>query len=180
YWITINLSLYLDIYIYKLDIMKRETRLFSLIILSISVLLLLQFRPIIKKDPVETRVMELPDFQRLEIDVPYNVFLVEGEVNSIVVEGPGKEIEQIFYEMKDTLLNIQYRQNQWLKDWITQVINYQSDINVYVTVKDLSQINVTSSKAFSIKKKVDGDPIGWIIKTTQKVWNASHWKIYYV
>jgi len=151
--------------------------MYSLIILSVSVLLLLQFRPMINKGPVETRVMELPDFQQIEIDVPYNVFLVEGEVNSIVVEGPQREIEQIFYELKDTLLNIQYKQKKWLRDGISKIINYQSDIYVYITVKDLSQINVTSSRAFSIKKKGNNDPIGWILQTGQK---ASPWKIYYV
>ena len=151
--------------------------MYSLIILSVSVLLLLQFRPMINKGPVETRVMELPDFQQIEIDVPYNVFLVEGEVNSIVVEGPQREIEQIFYELKDTLLNIQYKQKKWLRDGISKIINYQSDINVYVTVKDLSQINVTSSRAFSIKKKGNNDPIGWIIQTGRK---SSPWKISYV
>ena len=154
--------------------------MFSLIILSVSVLLLLQFRPLINRGPVETRVMELPDFQQMEIDIPYNVFLVEGEVNSIVMEGPGKEIEQIFFEVKDTLLNIRHKHKKWLRDGMSRIVNYRSDINVYVTVKDLSQINVTSSKAFSIKKKGDDDLVGWIIRKTRKAWNTSPWKIYYV
>ncbi len=160
--------------------MKRETRLFLLITLSVSVLLLMQFKPTINKGPIQTKVMELPDFRQMEIDVPYNVFLVEGEVNSMVVEGPVKEIGRIFFEMKDTVLNIQHRQNQWLQDWFANLINLRGEINVYVTVKDLSQINITSSKAFSIHKKSKGDPIGWIINTTRKVWNVSSRRIYNV
>ena len=48
---------------------------------------------------------------------------------------------QIFYEMKDTVLNIQHRRNSWLHDWVVNLINYRSDINVYVTVKDLLKLN---------------------------------------
>ena len=160
--------------------MRRESRLFFLITLSVSVLLLMQFRPTINKSPIKTKVMELPDFQQLEIDIPYNVFLVEGEVNSIVVEGPVKEISRIFYEMKDTVLNIQHRQNQWLHDWIANLVNFRNEINVYVTVKDLSEINVTSCRAFSIQKKSENNPIGWIINTTRKVWEESYRKINHV
>ena len=160
--------------------MKRETRLFLLITLTISVLLFIQFNPINKKSAVETRVIELPDFQKMEIDLPYNVFLIEGKANSMVVQGPVQDISRIFYEIKDAELNIRHKRPQWIKNWVKRLIYFRSDIKIYVTVKDLSQINVTSSKAFSIRKKIPGDPVGWLLNTSRKVWKASSKSFQYV
>ena len=35
---------------------------------------------------VQIRMMGLPDFLQSEVDIPYEVFLMEGEMNSLVVE----------------------------------------------------------------------------------------------
>jgi len=146
--------------------MKREASIFLIVILVVSGLLLFQFYPILKKDPVQTRVLELPEFQQLEVDIPYNVFLVEGETNSLVVEGPEKAVSDIFYEFSDTILNINHKRNKWIREWLVWLGMYEMEINVYITAKDISLINVTNPEIYSIQKSYREDPASRVIFTS--------------
>ena len=148
--------------------MKREASIFFIVILFVFGLLLFQFYPMIEKGPVKTRVMELPDFQQLEVDIPYNVFLVEGEMNSLVVEGPENAVSSIFYEFNDTVLNINHKRSRWVLGWLNWIVRNRKEINVYITAKDLSLINVMNPEIYSIQRSCDDGPVSRVIITSFK------------
>ena len=143
--------------------MKREASIFLIVVLVVFGLLLYQFYPIMKKGPIQTKVLELPEFQELEVDIPYNVFLVEGEMNSLVVEGPEKAVSNIFYEFNDTILNISYKRSKWIREWLALVGMFEMEINVYITAKDISLIHVTNPEIYSNQRSYKDDLASRII-----------------
>lgn len=148
--------------------MKREASIFFIVILFIFGLLLFQFYPMIDMGPVKTRVMELPDFQQLDVDIPYNVFLVEGEMNTLVVEGPENTVSSIFYEFNDTVLNINHKPSRWVQGWLNWILRNRKEINVYITAKDLSLINVMNPEIYSIQRSCEDSPVSREIITCFK------------
>lgn len=143
--------------------MSKEARLFFLIILFITILIFIQFNPIASRKSVQTKVLKLPEINQMDINIPYNVYLVEGETNSMVIEGPEDLIEKISVVMDDTTLNIHRKGNQWLEDLIHIIWVPESKINVYVTVKDLSEVKIKSRGKFSFQRAKEDSPIGWMI-----------------
>lgn len=144
--------------------MKWELKLYACVGLLIIVLLLLQTNFLRTGKEFYSEVNPINSFSQLMLDIECNVFLMEGEKQHILLEGPGNRIKNI-----ETVSNegcILIRENgKSLISRIMGLIEPEKDkVNIYITVNELDNINLeTKDKQPEIKYTAE-DIIGLTLR----------------
>ncbi len=128
--------------------MKREGQLYIAIGLLAVALVFIQFNPFIQiKQPSLTQVKKIGEFRQLSVNLNCNVFLVQGDAQSIVYEGPSRIIKKIRIDIDHDRVTIHREKESWkgfLFGWLDK--QQGKEVNIYVVVKDIHGIELDRNK----------------------------------
>jgi len=149
--------------------MKREIYIYSILGIFTCLLLYFQFNWSDKELKSTSSIQELKGMNQLTIDFRCNVFLVEGEDEFILIEGPAKKIRQI--ETFTTYGCVKIRENK--KTLLAGIFNLfipePNDINIYITVNDLNIFKLSYIDEESNIKFNSIDCLGLILMKGEKL-----------
>ncbi|HTD40261.1 MAG TPA: DUF2807 domain-containing protein, partial [Mucilaginibacter sp.] len=102
-------------------------------------------------DSLETVNKKLPGFNALQISGPFDVYVEQGNTESLTYQAPKEILDRIVAEVEGTTLHISNKHDNWgwgPKSWWSDKSwwhHHQGKIIVHVTVKDLNSIKVSGS-----------------------------------
>lgn len=110
-----------------------------------------------KKDKeVQTQTYALPDFTELEFNSYFQVFLIQGDENSLRVEAAKKRLDDLTWEVDGQTLKFKSKGKfSWTKPG-------SSDIKLYITLKDLRLLKANQTCDIKTMNTLSGDEIGII------------------
>lgn len=100
-------------------------------------------------------IRNLGNFDEIGLAIPANLYLTQGSKNEVIIEADEDLLEKIETEVHGSSLNIQFE--KWY--------NYRgvSDINVYITVKDIKKLVVSGSGDVIAKSAIHADKLSFLI-----------------
>ena len=150
--------------------MKREIYIYLVLGVFTGFLLLYQFKISFNETPeFISKIEPIEDINQLSIDLDCNVFLVEGEDRHILVEGPGKVLNQIRSYTRDGCIRIT-RENVPVLSGIYRIFDLEeNDINIYIILPDLNDIKLLDIDELNNIKFISSECLGLIISRGQKL-----------
>ena len=143
--------------------MKWEFKLYFWFGLLIVILFILQ-AGIFRTDSRSSEVNALKSFSQLMLDMECNVFLLEGESQHILVEGPGDRMKNIETTVEEGSITV--KENG--KRLISRILNiFEPDherVNIYITINNLDNIKLDAGDDQPDVKYVSEDMIGLTLK----------------
>lgn len=105
------------------------------------------------QDKKETR--KVVEFDKIGLAIPANLYLTQGSKNEVVIEADEDLLGKIVTEVNGTSLDIRFE--KWY--------NYKGigSINIYVTVKDLKELDVSGSGDIIAKSAIKADKLVFVI-----------------
>ena len=149
--------------------MKREIYLYSILGFFTLSLIVIQFNLSTKEESSPTSKIEnLTNVEQLMINVKSNIYLVEGEIPNILVEGPGKILKEIETIECDGCLTIKNQDISYLSMALNLFNSKKADINIYITLPDLELYNLTEELNDSNVKFTSVDRMGLYLPSGKK------------
>lgn len=103
----------------------------------------MQFKSSTSEDTlVASKVENLSNVDQLMINIKSNIYIVKGEVQNILVEGPEKILQKIETVECDGCLTIKNREVGYLAMALNFFNSKKSEVNIYITLPDLNQYNL--------------------------------------
>ena len=150
--------------------MKREIYIYS--ILGILTCFLIYYQLNFKIDEeqrIASSIKKINGISQLTIDINCNVFIVEGEGEHILVEGPEKKINLIETSNQGGCVSITEHNKTFLASVFSFLNFEENDINIYITVKDLNNFDFSFIDDSKTIKYISGECIGLILLKGQKI-----------
>lgn len=150
--------------------MKREIYIYSILGILTCFLIYYQLNyKIDEEQRIATSIKKINGINQLTIDVNCNVFLVEGEGEHILLEGPEEKIEGIETSNQGGCVNITEHNKTFLASLFRFLNIEENDINIYITVKELDNFDFSFIDDSKTIKYVSGECIGLILLKGQKI-----------
>ena len=111
----------------------------------------------------------MTDINQLLIDVNCNIFLMEGDGEYILVEGPDRKIQQIQAIDCDGCIRITENKGTFLAGLIGIFKAQENDINIYITINDLEDIKFSNIGNKLNIKYISSNCLGLILYRGQKL-----------
>lgn len=118
-----------------------------------------------KRNQLNTIISELPAFDTIELDSPFDLFLIEDSTFSIEITGYERNLENLNYSVDNHTLRII---NNTKNTFATPTKN---KIEIYLTSNKLSQIKANETCNISTVNPITSDNFGLIFKS--KINNAT-------
>lgn len=144
--------------------MKWEIHLYSGFGLLIIMLLVIQAYFLRSEEPPYSRVKSIDQFNQLQVDMECNIFLIEGDRQNILVEGPSEKIRDIETIYNEGCITIRENGKKLLSRFKDFIINKSQRINIYITVNDLDDFYLDSGNHSPEVKYSAQDIIGLTLK----------------
>ena len=150
--------------------MKREIYIYSIlgILTCFLIYIQLNFRTD-EEQEIASSIRKINDIKQLIIDLNCNVYLMQGEGEHLLLEGPQKKISRIIASNQNGCVKI----SQHKKTFMAGVFNFldfeENNINIYITVKDLSHFDFSFIEDSKTIKYVSGECIGLILSKGQTI-----------
>lgn len=130
-----------------------KTKQIKTLVLALIVLLGLQVSSLNAQDKKEIR--KVAGFDKIGLAVPANLYLTQGSKNEVVIEADEDLLSKIETEVNGTSLDIKFE--KWY--------NYKGigKINVYVTVKELKELDVSGSGDIIAKSAIKTGKLVFVI-----------------
>ena len=104
---------------------------------------------------------KVADFNELSFALPGNLFLTQGSKNEVIIEADEDLLEKIETEVRGNTLSIGFE--KWY--------NYRGfgEINVYVTVKDISKLILSGSGDVIAQNQIKSEQLGFVLSGSGKI-----------
>jgi hypothetical protein len=150
--------------------MKREIYIYSVLGVFTCLLIYYQFNfSFDKTEKITSKIKPMTDINQLLIDVNCNIFLMEGDGEYILVEGPDSKIQQIQAIDFDGCIRITENKGTFLAGLFGIFKAKQNDINIYITINDLEDIKFSNIGNKLNIKYISSDCLGLILSRGQKL-----------
>lgn len=125
--------------------MKRDIYLFSFLAIIILFLIIFQSeRAKITSGVVASKISSMENVEQLLINLDCNIYIVEGEEQNILFEGPPKKISQVHTISRSGSIEI-HKKGETLLAGVLEIFDLKkADLNVYITIYDLDQIRISN------------------------------------
>ena len=150
--------------------MKREIYIYSILGIITCFLIFYQFNfQLDEEESIASNIKKIKGINQLSIDINCNVFFVEGEGDHILVEGPAKKLLRIETSIHDGSVNITEHKKTFLAGIFSFFNIEENNINIYITVKDLDNFNLSFIDENKALKYISGECIGLSLNKGQKI-----------
>jgi len=150
--------------------MKREIYIYSILGIITCFLIFYQFSfQIDEEESIASSIKKISGINQLSIDIDCNIFFVEGEGEHILVEGPAKKLVRIETSIHDGSVNITEHKKTFLAGIFSFLNIEKNNINIYITVKDLDNFNLSFIDENKAIKYISGECIGLSLHKGQKI-----------
>ncbi len=122
--------------------MKWEFQLYTGFGLLIVILLVFQTYLLRDKEPPFSKVNPIDQFNQLLVEMECNVFLIEGEKQNILVEGPSEKIRNIETVYYEGCITIRENSKRMLSRVMSLFNKNPEKINIYITVNNLNDFHI--------------------------------------
>lgn len=144
--------------------MKWELKLYAGLSFLIMVLLLLQTIFSGRGKEFYSEVNPINSFSQLMLDIECNVFLMEGEKQHILLEGPGNRIKNIETVKNEGCIVVREKEKRLISRIRGLIGSENEKINIYITVDKLDNIKLEmKDRQPEIKYKAE-DVIGLTLR----------------
>jgi hypothetical protein len=149
--------------------MKREIYIYSILGVFTCFLIFYQFSHF-QNDREEntSKIHANSDLSQLCIDVDCNVFLVEGDEQHILMEGPVNKLKHIQAIKNEDCIRITKNTSAFLAGIFNLFNSKKNDINIYITLKDLDDIKLSHEDLSSVRF-TSNECMGLILSKGQKL-----------
>jgi hypothetical protein len=130
-----------------------KTKQFKTLVITLLMLLGLQLSNLNAQDIKETR--KVAEFDKIGLAIPANLYLTQGSKNEVIIEADEDLLAKIETEVNGTSLDIQFEKWYHYKGF--------GKINVYITVKDIKEIDVAGSGDVIAKSAIKADKLVFVI-----------------
>jgi len=150
--------------------MKREIYIYSILGVFTCFLIFYQFsKDNDEADENTSKIQAISELSQLCIDVDCNVFLVEGDAQHILMEGPGKKLKHIKAVDNEGCIKITKNTGTFLAGVFRIFKSKENDINIYITLKDLDDIKFSYIDELSSVRFTSKECMGLILSRGQKL-----------
>lgn len=150
--------------------MKRELYVYAMLGLLTTFLVFIQFWfPNALENSKESIFKPFDNLGQLLIEVESTVYLVEGEQNNIMVEGPENILKKITTHIEGGCISIKNSTNSLFSGLLGKLLTEGNHVNIYITLPDLSDFVVGENEPGSTIKYRSGDRIGLSLKKGEKI-----------
>lgn len=122
--------------------MKWEFQLYTGFGFLIIILLGIQTYLLRVEEPPFSEINRIDSFNQLLVNIECNVFLLEGDNENILVEGPSDKIRNIETIYNEGSITIEENSQKILSRVMNLFSNNQEKINIYITVHDLDDFHI--------------------------------------
>lgn len=144
--------------------MKWEFQLYSGFGLLIVILLVLQTYFPGVREPYFSEVNTIDQFNQLLVDMECNVFLIEGEKQNILVEGPSEKIRSIETIYHEGCITIRENSKKMLSRMMDLFNKNPEHVNIYITVNNLRDFHIDANNQSPEVRYSAQDMIGMTLK----------------
>jgi len=150
--------------------MKREIYIYSILGIFTCFLIYYQFNfSFDKTEEITSKIKQITDINHLLIDVNCNIFLIEGDGEHILVEGPDSKIQQIQAIDCDGCIRITKSKGTFLAGLFDIYNAKQNNINIYITINDLEDFKFSNIDENMNIKYISSECLGLILSRGQKL-----------
>lgn len=125
--------------------MKWEFQLYTGFGFLIIILLGIQTYLLRVEEPPFSEINRIDSFNQLLVNIECNVFLLEGDNENILVEGPSDKIRNIETIYNEGSITIEENSQKILSRVMNLFSNNQEKINIYITVHDLDDFHIDAN-----------------------------------
>ncbi len=132
--------------------MKGELKFYASLIVAISILILLDSNVFHRNSDhsLLTKVIDVSAIQKLQIDLPCNIYIAKGEKEKLVFEGPANSLNNIEAVVEKGTLKISEKPNINVVNFLRRKLKLNDQINIYINLPDLNKLDIASNaKVFS-------------------------------
>jgi hypothetical protein len=144
--------------------MKWEFQLYSGFGLLIILLLIFQVYLFQSDEPPYSRVKTVDQFNQLLVEMECNVFLIEGDKQNILVEGPSEKIRKIETTYHEGRITIRESSNKLLSRVMSFFVKNPEKVNIYITLNNLDDFHIEARNHSPEVKYSAQDIIGLTLK----------------
>ena len=90
--------------------MKKEIIYYSILTLAIALLLVFETNLFSEESKYVSKVVEVEEFERLDIDLDCDIYVSLGEEQKVVFEGPAAFLDQVETQLVNGVLKITHKQ----------------------------------------------------------------------
>jgi hypothetical protein len=150
--------------------MKREIYIYSILGVFTCLLIFYQFNfKLNETGNISSKIKSITNIDQLLINVNCNIFIVEGEDQNILLEGPDRKIRQIQAVSMDDCISIS-REKETFPASILGIFNLEkNDINIYITINDFDNIRISTVDELNNIKYTSAECMGLILSRGQKL-----------
>ncbi len=133
--------------------MKGEILAFCCLGILLLILLIFQMKDIwrIQGNPV-SEIKETEDMRQLIVDIPANVFLIEGEKQRIVIEGSERLMSNIITTCEEGLIRVGPKETKKVLFSFSGLFNNRKEkLNIYLSMKTLDKLQPPQDKKYNIR-----------------------------
>jgi len=146
-------------------IMKWEIQSYAGLSFLIIILLIYQSNLIrIENNEPISEVRNIDSFKQLLVDLECNIYLLEGETQNILVEGPSNKLKNIETIYNEGCFTIKENGGKLLSKFFSIINKNKNQINIYITINNLNNFLINPSDEQSIFRYIADDMIGLSLK----------------
>jgi hypothetical protein len=144
--------------------MKWELKLYASFGFLIILLLFLQTQYFRTENKSYSDVNPINSFSHLMLDIECNVFLIKGEDQHILLEGPGSRIKNIITTNNRGCIVVRENGKGWISRLMSLIKSEKEKVNIYITLNNLNNIKIeTRDKQPEVKYSAE-DIIGLTLR----------------
>jgi hypothetical protein len=150
--------------------MKREILIYSILGIFTCLLIFYQFKfSFNETDETSTEIKRIKNAHQVHIDLNCNIFIVEGEEQNILFEGPEKKIQQIQTISDKGCIRITQKRDALFASIFNILHLGTNDVIVYVTIDDLDRIRISNLDGNKNIKYTSAECLGLFLDKGQKL-----------
>ena len=120
--------------------MKKEIIYYTLLTLIITVLLFFETNLFNDNTALVSRVIEIEEFEKLDIDVDCNIYVSLGDEQKVVFEGPEHYLKKVETRMENGVLKISCKKPGFFAELFGTDEKGSESVSVYIKLTSASQL----------------------------------------
>ena len=143
--------------------MKKEFNYYSVLTLVIALLLAFETNLFDDRTKLVSRVIDIENFEKLDIDLDCDIFVSLGEEQKVVFEGPLNYLNRVQTKLENGVLTISCRKPGVISQWFFPKEKDTESVSIYIKLTHADQLimpkkgHLISNESLQLIERCDGD-----------------------